>query len=137
MTWRPRQLDHPQPRGGPMSARTKVSTTGGFLMLLLLAGALVPRAVTGQDRDDLLESVRRGDADALRALLAGGADPDAAQGDGLTALHLAAERGDAGLVRTLLDGGADPRARSRLGAYTPLHLAAGAGHAGVVRALLA
>ena len=102
----------------------------GAVLAVLLAVAAAP------PQDELLETVRRGDVDAVRALLEDGADPDFAQGDGLTALHLAAREGYPDIVDLLIGAGAETGATTRIGDYTPLHLAGGSGHAGVVRALL-
>ena len=100
----------------------------GLVLLLLGAGA--------HAQAQLVEAVRRGDAEQVRALLRQGADVNAALGDGMTALHWAAQNGDAGLARVLLQAGANVHAGTRIGRYTPLHLAAQAGRAEAVGVLL-
>lgn len=84
----------------------------------------------------VVDAVKAGDVERLRALVAAGADVNAAEGDGATALHWAAYGNDEALVETLLAAGARADAANDLG-ITPLHLAAANGHAGVVSRLLA
>jgi ankyrin repeat protein len=99
------------------------------LLLLLLAAA-------GGAQAQLVEAVRRGDAEQVRTLLRQGADVNAALGDGMTALHWAAQNGDAELARVLVQAGANVHVGTRIGRYTPLHLAAQAGRAEAVKVLL-
>jgi ankyrin repeat protein len=112
---------------GLMSRCQRWKTTG--LLALLLAAA-------GQVEAQVVEAVRRGDAEQVRTLLRQGADVNAALGDGMTALHWAAQNGDADLARVLVQAGANVHAGTRIGRYTPLHLAAQRGKADVARVLL-
>jgi ankyrin repeat protein len=83
----------------------------------------------------LVDAVKQGDVQAVRALIKAGADVRAPEGDGATALHWAAHRDSIDLVRVLLDAGAAARAANDLG-VTPLHLAAANGNAATLRLLL-
>ncbi len=84
----------------------------------------------------IVDAVKAGDVERLRALVAAGVDVNEAEGDGATALHWATYENDEALVETLLAAGARADAANDLG-ITPLHLAAANGHAGVVSRLLA
>ena len=92
-------------------------------------------AVTAQSTTDLIQAVKTGRPDAVRALLDHGADPNSPQGDGATALHHAAHRNDLEAARLLTEAGADVTAANELGA-TPLWLAARNGSAAMVSHLL-
>lgn len=83
----------------------------------------------------LIDAVRQGDAQAVRALLKSRVDVNQPEGDGATALHWAAHGDSADLVRLLLDAGAAAQAVNDLG-VTPLHLAAANGNVGAIRLLL-
>ena len=61
----------------------------------------------GDDDWNLVESVLRGNPDALFLLLQRGADPNAKAEGGMTALMFAVERGDLRLVKLLVLNGAD------------------------------
>lgn len=105
---------------------------------LLVAAGLAPAVAAAppeaSDRQ-LIDAVRSGDGDSVRALLAAGADAGAAEPDGSTALLWASHRDDAGSVRALIDAGADVNAGNDLGA-TPLWAAGENGGAAVARMLL-
>ena len=83
----------------------------------------------------LIDAVRSGDGDAVRALLDGGADAGAAELDGSTALLWASHRDDLDSARLLIGAGADASAGNDLGA-TPLWAASQNGSAAMVRVLL-
>lgn len=83
----------------------------------------------------LIDAVRSGDLQHVRALLKSGINVNQPEGDGATALHWAAHDDRIELVRLLLDAGASPRAANDLG-VTPLHLAAANGNAPMMRLLL-
>ena len=105
---------------------------------LLAAAGLAPAGAAAppeaSDRP-LIDAVRSGDGDSVRALLAAGADAGAAEPDGSTALLWASHRDDAASVRALIDAGADVNAGNDLGA-TPLWAAGENGGAAVARMLL-
>ncbi len=72
--------------------------------------------------DPLIEAVKDGDADRVRALIAAQVDVNGTDADGTTALHWAANRDDLETTGLLIDAGADVAAANRFGA-TPLALA--------------
>ena len=75
----------------------------------------------------LIDAVRRGDRNAVRALLRNRVDVNVAQPDGSTALLLAADRNDPELVDLLIKAGANVNARNDYGA-TPLYAASAGGN---------
>lgn len=83
----------------------------------------------------VIDAVRSGSIEQLRASLRPGADVNAPQGDGATALHWAAHRGDVAAADLLIRAGANVNATNDLGA-TPLWLACVNGHDGLVSRLL-
>ena len=101
--------------------------------LLLVAGTAGAEAAPADV--PLVEAVKAGDADRVRALLGIGADPDAADTAGATALLWAAHGDALELVELLLDAGAVPDNANRYGA-TPLLVAATAGHTATIERLL-
>jgi ankyrin repeat protein len=121
------------------TARGALAVTAGAVAAaaMLLAPGVRPAAAAGRpDGPPLVEAVRAGDAQRVRALLARKADVNAAEGDGMTALHWAADRGDATVAGLLVRAGASLDAVTRLGQYTPLHVAARKGRAAVAALLL-
>ena len=83
----------------------------------------------------LVDAVKAGSAESVRALLGRQVDVNAASADGTTALHWAVRGEQAGVVGLLIAAGADVTAANRYGA-TPLSLAARTGNAGVIARLL-
>jgi ankyrin repeat protein len=83
----------------------------------------------------LMDAVRAGDVDAVRALLDQGADVDARMGDGSTALQWAVHERRPEMVDLLLDAGADVTAANRHG-VSPVWLAAENGDAAMIERLL-
>ena len=84
----------------------------------------------------LIQAVKSGDAQAVRAALSQGVDVNAPQGDGTTALHWAARLNDVAVADLLLRSGARAGAANDNGA-TPLHLACLNRSAALVDRLLA
>jgi ankyrin repeat protein len=101
-----------------------------LLILLLTTGLLAADGDT-----PLIDAVKRGDHNAVRAQLRGNPDVNAASVDGTTALHWAVQADDIELVTMLLRAGANPGAVNRYG-LPPLTLAAMNGSAKVIDALL-
>lgn len=101
-------------------------------MVAMVAGLAL---LSSADAGPLVDAVKRGDAESVRALVADKVDVNAREGDGATALHWAVDRGDAVLVDLLLAAGAAPGLANDLG-VTPLHLASALGNAAVVTRLL-
>jgi ankyrin repeat protein len=88
------------------------------LRALITAGLALLVGVSGA-RAQLVEAVKRGDREAVRALLAQGTNVDTRTGDGSTALLWASYKDDVETARLLLLAGADVNAANDLGA-TPI-----------------
>jgi uncharacterized protein len=83
----------------------------------------------------LIDAVKRGDVNAVRAIVAQKVDVNAQDADGSTALHWAAQRDDLAMVDALLAAGANVKAKTRYN-VTPLSLACTNGDAKLVDRLL-
>ena len=83
----------------------------------------------------LVDAVRRGDAEAVRALLDGGADVDSTTPDGATALLWAVHTDQPELAGLLLEAGADVEITNRY-RVGPASLAAENGNAAILERLL-
>ena len=104
-----------------------------FVLLVL---ALAAAGVTARSNPaTLIDAVRAGNRDAVRALLRGSVDVNAPERDGTTALHYAAQVDDVEAAQMLLKAGARADAANRHGS-TPLSLAAINGSAAMIGALL-
>ena len=97
--------------------------------------ALVAGVAAAESDLRLIDAVRHGDTEAVRALVGEQADVNARQPDGATALHWAAYLDDLEAAELLLGAGARPDTANELGA-TPLYLACENGNAALVRRLL-
>ena len=84
----------------------------------------------------LVDAVKAGSAESVRALLEEGIDVNAAETDGATALHWAVRGERTSVVGLLIAAGADVTTATDYG-VTPLSLAALTGNADIVRRLLA
>ncbi len=102
-------------------------------VLLLCTTTLLPTLAAADD--ELLDSVRDGDAEALRAALESGVDVNTVAPDGATALHWAAHAGQAELLSLLLEAGADVTLSNPYG-VTAAALATENGNANILRLLL-
>jgi ankyrin repeat protein len=98
--------------------RIKAILLASALSLPLFAGAAL-----AADSKNLIDAVKQGDRDAVRALLNGPAKDYVAGPQGTVALLSAVERKDAQMVDLLLAAGADPKAANDYGA-TALYAAA-------------
>ena len=104
----------------------------------VVAAALLCSAATfGAPPPDvpLVDAVRLGDVDAVRALLDGGADVNSTTPDGATALQWAVHTDQPELVGLLLEAGADVEISNRYG-ISPASLAAENGNAAILERLL-
>jgi len=104
----------------------------------LLIGAIVVGAsltASAVSAAGLLDAVKAGDREAVRALIRQKADVNAADTDGATALHWAVRSGDEATIVMLLDAGADATKATRLG-VTPIALAAAGASAATIEALI-
>ena len=100
-----------------------------------LAAAQATEAAAKRDVP-LIDAVRAGDVDAVRALVAEqSADLNGTAADGATALHWAVHRDDLALVDLLIGAGADVAPTNRYGVQ-PIALAAENGNAAILEALL-
>jgi ankyrin repeat protein len=84
----------------------------------------------------LVQAVKTGDVQTVRAIVKAKADANDAEPDGTTALHWAVQSGNAEMVDLLIRSGARVAAANRYG-VTPLAVACTAGHAAIVERLLA
>ena len=84
----------------------------------------------------LIDAVRAGDVDQVRALLSRGVDPDAPDVDGTASLHWAAHRDDLLAAELLIQAGAKTDILNRYG-VTPLLVAATHGSPSMLQTLLA
>ena len=114
-------------RGGRM--RTHAVSRWTVLPLAALSFGAAARDVP------LVEAVKEGSAESVRALLDRRANVNGAEADGTTALHWAVQGEAAALVGLLIDAGADVSAANRYG-VTPLSLACVTGNAGIIATLL-
>ncbi len=89
----------------------------------------------GKDAPPIVEEVKTGHQDGLRALLAKHVDVKTPEADGTTALHWAVRADDLEAVNLLIGAGASATAANRYG-ITPLALAAINGNAATIEALL-
>jgi ankyrin repeat protein len=101
-----------------------------FVLLLAWLGAGPSADVT------LVQAVKTGNVDTVRAMVKAKADANSAEADGTTALHWAVQGGNAEMVDLLIRSGAKVAAANRYG-VTPLSLACTAGDAAIVERLLA
>jgi ankyrin repeat protein len=96
---------------------------------------LISATVSAATPVNLIDAVKAGDAQAVRAFLKQRANVNATEADGMTALHWAARGNDMSTVQLLLRSGANAKAANRYG-ITPLSLAATNGNALMLEALI-
>ena len=105
------------------------------LLPFALCAVLVVVSAPSFAASRLIDAVKRGDVNAVRALAAQKADVNAQDADGSTALHWAAQRDDVVMVDALIAAGAIVKAKTRYN-VTPLSLACTNGDAKLVDRLL-
>ena len=96
----------------------------------------ISSAVASAAETRLIDAVKKGSRDTVRALLTTRADVNAPETDGTTALHWAVRADDVEMVRLLLRAGADVTKTNRYGVM-PLSLAATNGNAAMIDTLVA
>lgn len=96
---------------------------------------LISVTVSAATPVSLIDAVKAGDGQAVRALLKQRPDVNASEADGMTALHWAVRANDMETVQLLLRSGANSKAANRYG-VTPLSLAAMNGEASMIEALI-
>jgi ankyrin repeat protein len=101
------------------------------VLLALLFSVTVSAATPA----DLIDAVKAGDVQAVRAFLKQRSNVNAAEADGMTALHWAARSNDLETVQLLLRSGANAKSANRYG-VTPLSLAALNGNAVMAETLI-
>src|SRR5437773_7296963 len=94
-------------------------------LILVLLFCLTLSAATPAS---LIDAVKAGDGQSIRALLKQRTNVNATEADGMTALHWAARANDLETVQLLLRSGANAKAANRYGVM-PLSLAATNGNA--------
>ncbi len=104
----------------------------GWMVVMLVTAAASPLAASG---GRLIDAVKAGNRDAIRALVKQPDELAAVEADGTTPLHWAVRAADLETVRLLLSAGARADATTRHG-ITPLSLAAVNGDAAMTEALL-
>ncbi|MXY25741.1 MAG: hypothetical protein F4Y45_14640 [Acidobacteria bacterium] len=109
----------------------RVTTIAVVALALACTAGVAARAVDAP----LIDAVKAGDAQAVRALLADGVAVGTAEADGTTALHWAAHHDRLDIVQLLLDAGAAADATTRYG-VTPLALASLNGSTPMITRLL-
>jgi ankyrin repeat protein len=102
---------------------------------LLLALALVTGLEAAGTGISLVDAVKLGNREAVRALVARRTEVNQSEPDGTTALHWAVRANDADTVALLLRSGAKVSIANRYG-VKPLTLAAINGHAGIIEQLI-
>jgi ankyrin repeat-rich membrane spanning protein len=106
------------------------------LLLVLLLFFLIPNfGHTGDMTKVLLEAVKNGDVDSVKALIVKGTDVNAADLSGNTSLIYAAKFGHSECVKVLLENGAYVNSQCNLGG-TPLMWSAENGNAEIVKVLI-
>ena len=101
-----------------------------FVLLVALVGAGPSADVT------LVQAVKTGNVQTVRAMVKAKADTNGAEPDGTTALHWAVQNGNEEMVDLLIRSGAKVSAANRYG-VTPLTVACTAGNAAIAERLLA
>lgn len=115
-----------------MNVKRYLST---FLLLVAFTFGAAAWSQAAARRVALIDAVKNGEVNTVRALIAQKVDVNATEADGTTALHWAAHTGDATIAEMLIKAGANAKAVTRNGA-TPYALALNKGNARVIELLL-
>jgi ankyrin repeat protein len=115
----------------PGATALRATALGVIALLVASAGAVA----AADDRSELIQAVKNGRLDTVRALIKQRANVNAAEADGTSALHWAVRAHDAQTANVLIRAGAVVTAVNRYG-VTPLSLAATNGDAPMLAALL-
>jgi uncharacterized protein len=110
-------------------------TAATFMTFMTFITGLTAWPVAAAGATRLMDAVKRGDANAVRALLAKHVAVNAADADGSTALHWAIQRDNLDIATLLVAAGANVNAATRY-KITPLSLAATNGNAALIDRLL-
>ena len=103
--------------------------------VVIVAALAVATPHAAGPANPVIDAVKQGNADALRAAVRHRANVNLPEPDGMTALHWAVRNDNAQSVQLLVRAGANVNAASRYG-ITPLSLAATNGNAGIIQALV-
>lgn len=106
-----------------------------YLSALFVLSVCLSTVGGAQSPRPLIDAVKRGDREAVRALLRSKADVNAVEPDGTTALHWAVRANDLETVNALIRAGANVKTQNRYG-LPPITLAATNGSAEAIDALL-
>jgi uncharacterized protein len=104
-----------------------------FIGLGLMLGAVCMQSAPSSTQ--LIDAIKNGNTDTVRALLAQHADVNVAEPDGSTAIHIAVQRNNVAAVDLLIGAGANVAATTRYN-ISPLALAAMNGNAPIMERLL-
>jgi len=113
-----------------LQGKTRPTLFLGPVLLIALLGVHPSADVT------LVQAVKTGNVQTVRAMVKAKADTNSAEPDGTTALHWAVQNGNVEMVDLLIRSGAKVATANRYG-VTPLTVACTAGHAAIVERLLA
>lgn len=106
-----------------------------LLLLVAFTFAAAASSQAAARRVALIDAVKNGEVNTVRALLAQKVDVNAGEADGSTAMHWAAHMGHGQIAEALIKAGANVKAVTRNGA-TPYALALNKGNASVIEILL-
>ena len=116
-----------------LKSKTRPTLQKVFVLFVLLVAVLG----VGPSADvTLVQAVKTGNVNTVRAMVKAKADANSAEPDGTTALHWAVQNGNVEMVDLLIRSGAKVAAANRYG-VTPLAVACTAGNAAIVERLLA
>ena len=110
----------------------RITSVRGTLLIAVVSVAGLSAVGNGVR---LVDAVKAGNRDAVRALLKQRVDVNTPEADGMTPLHWAVRADDVQTAQLLIRAGANVKAASRYG-ITPISLAATNGNAGLIETLI-